>query len=227
MCCGYEGVIRNREQKGETIILKVIVDDLQIGDTAPRDGKANILRNEFCKIGETISPQLSIHTTFDSLKKSEKNEKSIKLIDNIEYNINGEILAGIFNMGMYLIIDCGILLRVSIKDPREYEIIKSGNGWERFAPVKKDVMKRFTFRKHDFINFNGNIQAMWCDTWQGIVRTNSCCKIIDRVDKNNEGLLLTVECSFPEKPLIEIDELETRGGTPKIWGDSTEFSIEF
>lgn len=213
------------------MILKVIVDDAQVGDIAPRDEKINILRDEFCKIGETISPNLSVDTTFDSFKKTDKNEKSIKLTNNIEYNINGEILAGILgSMGsgnVYLIIDCGVLLRVSIKDPRKYEIIESGNGWRSYAPVKKNMMKKSVFRKHDFININGKINAMWLDTWEGIVRTNSCCKIIDRVDKNREGLLLTAECSFPEKTLIKIDEYIARAGRPKIWGDSTEFSIEF
>jgi len=211
------------------MILKIIVDNNQIGDMAPRDEKVNILRDEFCKIGVTISPDLSIKTTFDSLKKSDKNEKFIKLINNnnMEYNINGEILAGLVKGDVFLIIDCGILLRVSLKDPREYEVVEEGGWWRKHAPIKKEIMNKFIFHKHEFINFNGKINAMWLDTWEGIVRTNSHCNIIDRIDKNSGGLILTVECSFPDKPLIEIDKYFAKIGSPKIWEDSIEFSIEY
>jgi hypothetical protein len=210
------------------MILKIIVNNTQIGDMAPRDEKVNILRDEFCKIGETISPDLSIRTTFNSLKKSDKNEKYIKPINNrVENNINGEILAGLVKGDVFLIIDCGILLRVSLKDPREYKVIEEGDGWRKEAPIKKEIMNKFVFHKHEFINFNGKIHAMWCDTWQGVVRTNSNCKIIDRIDNNNGGLILTVECSFPDKPLIEIDKYFAEIGSPKIWEDSIEFSIEY
>jgi hypothetical protein len=216
------------------MILKLIVDDTQVGDQAPRnrEGKFKILRDQFCCIGETISPIPSVRTTFDSLKKSDVSEKSTKLIDDLTYNINGEILAGILGSigsgNVYLIIDCGVLLRVCLKDPREYQVIASGSGWKRYAPLKKEGMRKFVFRKNDFINFNGKINAMWLDTWEGIVRTNMVGKVIDRIDRGKDGLILTVECSLPEKPLIEVDELFCgKAGWPRIWGDSTEFSIEY
>ena len=211
--------------------LKIIVNELQIEDMAPTDEEFRILRDECCKIGETVSPALSVETSFNSLKIPDKKEKSVRLIKDTEYSITGEILAGVLgdinSRGrVYLIIDCGILLRVSTNDPIEYEVIEDDDGCKRRVPIKKDNMKKFVFRKHDFISFIGKIKAMWLDTWESIVYTNSNCIIVDKIDKGEEGLVLTVECSFPEKPLIEIDSYLAKH-KPKIWEDSTEFTLEY
>ena len=217
--------------------VKFLVDGYQVEDMAPWDKEKGRQTDLVLKVGDTISTAPSI--SIDSITKisiSKIKKKKLELKENAKYEISGKICGGgVFGGGIYLVIDCGIPIRVSLKNPTEYEreptIGINGEiiGYRETVIKKKpkNQMKKFIFKEGDFISFSSEIKAMWLDTWEGIIRTRLKGRILEREKQGSHDLLLTVDCEPPFKPLVEYDPYHASGAARKIDETHNSFTVEY
>ena len=173
--------------------VKFLVDGFQVEDMAPCDKEKGRLTDSVLKVGDTISfgPSV-ILDNIAKISRSKTNEKKLELKENAKYEICGKICGGFFCGRIYLVIDCGIPIRVSINSPIEYNMkpiigIMDEVIGHSGTPINKpkDQVKKFTFKEGDFVSFSSEIKAMWVDTWEGIICTTLLGRISEREKKEN------------------------------------------
>ncbi len=216
--------------------VKFLVDGFQVEDMAPWDKEKGRLTDSVLKVGDTISfdPSVSIDD-IAKISLSKTNEKKLELKENTKYEISGKICCGFVSGSIYLVIDCGIPIRVSIKNPIEYKMkpiigITGELIGHRGTAIKKPKgqIKKFTFKEGDFISFSSEIKAMWVDTWEGIIHTTLKGRILEREKQGNRNLILTVNCGSPFKPLVEYDPYYTSGKALTMIDEThNSFTVEY
>lgn len=209
--------------------VKFLVNNIQVGDMAPWDKEKGLLTEAVLKVGDTICPQPSVNIKdIGLISYSKTAEKKLELKEGITYEITGKIIGGYLWSDVYLVVDCGIPLRVSIAVPREYFWEPTPSGRKGTALKKSESeIKRFTFKDGEFISFTSEINAMWLDTWEGAIRTTVKGRIFDRKKLENGDLILTIDCQPPIKALVEYNA--PYGGTISklIDENSKEFTVEY
>ncbi len=196
----------------------MFASNLQVEDNAPRknDG-VTILYEEYCKIGdiEYMIPTVSVN--IEDVKISKNGSIGLKELEGKEYEITGKVIDGYFHFGycdtnfIYLVIDVGFLLRVSIDVPNKYLKIKTEYGY-RCVPLvitEEDRPRTIRISKGDFITLKSKIEAMWTDMWCGAVYVSFKGKIVDREIMKDHSMWLLVEV-LPHKKEYELDSYPSR-----------------
>ncbi len=191
---------------------------LQVEDNAPVDSDdLTILYKEYCKIGDIEYMIPSVSVNIEDVKISKSGNIGLKELEGKEYEITGKVIDGYFHFGycdtnsIYLVIDVGFLLRVSIDMPNKHLKIKTDYGY-RCVPLvitEEDNPRIIRISKGDFITLKSKIEAMWTDMWCGAVDVSFKGKIVDREIMKDHSMWLLVEV-LPHEKEYELDSYSSR-----------------
>ena len=191
----------------------IFTSTLQIEDNAPRanDG-VTILYEEYCKVGDIVYMIPSVSLKVEDVKISKDGNIGLKELEGKMYEITGKVIDGYFHFGycdtnsIYLVMDVGFLLRVSIDVPNKHLKIKTECG-HRCVPLTltdKDNPKTIKISKGDLITFKSKIEAMWTDMWCGAVDVSFKGKIVEREIMEDHSMWLLVEV-LPHEKTYKLD----------------------
>ena len=186
---------------------------LQVEDNAPANhDEIGILYEEYCKVADIVYMMPTVSLNIEDVKISKNGSIELKEIGERMYEITGKVIDGYFHFGycdtnfIYLVIDVGFLLRVSIDMPNKHLKIKTECGY-RCVPLvltEEDRPRTIRISKGDFITFKSKIHAMWTDMWGGAVYVSFKGKIVDREIMKDHSMWLLVEV-LPHEKEYELD----------------------
>ena len=189
--------------------IKLFVDSVQIEDMTSSN---KIKKDEFMKVGDKCTCMPSINTTMREIVKSSPfKQKILKPIGKYDYEVSGKILGGFIPKfdHIFMVIDCGIPIRVCIKDPRRYreELHNKNKKISRLILIRppKEYKKKIKFKKGDYISLKTKINAMWLDEWKDSILTNKINGTVIKREKINKNIIITVDCKPPKFPKVKYD----------------------
>ena len=191
------------------------VSEIQVEDMAPRDTPTHVLRGKFCPVGGIISPYLTAHTDFESTKFSKNGKKTIAEKDGVTQTVCGQIIDGYFDYisGFKLVVDAGVLMRVSVKSPYKIDKVRDEYGGAKLmkAGKKLDQLIEFVVSKGDYLTFSGVIEGMWLDFWESAITiTNQSGTVVSRRELPNKSLILKVKYGDNPNRSYKLDDYYSR-----------------
>ena len=190
----------------------MFADNIQVEDNAPWDEELGTLYQEFAKVGEIVGPYPTVYVDVKDVSISKDGKINLEELEDKQYKITGEIVDGYLYFGycdysiIYLVIDVGFLIRLSIDVPLKHLKIKTDTGY-RCVPLtltEDDEPKSMQLSKGDFITFPAKIWAMWTDMWTGAVDVSFRGKIVDREINEDHSMWLLME-PLPSKKEYKLD----------------------
>lgn len=129
------------------------------------DEKGDISVEQVYKLNQKIKTKLSVFADINSVHKPNENKISIIPTQNNRYDITGKILAGHMTpySDIHLLIDVGVPIELTIKNPREYKEKKEGKHLIKKILIKKKNPDKFVFRKGGFIFIENTIISKYIE----------------------------------------------------------------
>ena len=157
-----------------------------------------------------MMPTVSLNV--EDVKISKDGSIGLKELEGKMYEITGKVIDGYFHFGycdtnsIYLIIDAGFLLRVSINIPNKHLKIKRNMdiGVYPLTLTDKNNPQTIKISKGDLITFKSKIEAMWTDMWCGAVDVSFKGKIVEREIMEDHSMWLLVEV-LPHEKIYKLD----------------------
>ncbi len=214
--------------------MKMYVSAIQTEDITPRDENLNILYDEFCKVGDIISPQPTITAKINAVKISKKACPELTEIGDGKFRITGKIIGGFNHFGyqmgdIYLVIDVGFLIRADVIYPVKHITIKTESR-KRYVPLvltPEDEPETLSIGLGDYITFESAvIEAMWLDLWESAIYVDFKGVVVDCIINKDKSMWITVEPIKIEKK-FQLSDYYSRLPLSLILSEDKRILIEY